>query len=152
LREIPDNGFTSHLPVAPSHRHNATDKSPVHDAEPNSIILPSPNRKTTHLNRTLDVVLSLRGNNIRSLHTSTTTTTTDFHIDRQLIIHQHLKQLTLRLLPTPHSLQDTPGTAELVADGHDTVVRDGAGDVMVQLEGVLDGEEVALPYFFLQCS
>lgn len=49
-------------------------------------------------------------------------------------------------------VEDAPGAAELLADGADALVVDGAADVVVELEGVLDADEVAVADFFFLCS
>ena len=43
-----------------------------------------------------------------------------------------------------NSTKDPLSSPELVADGHDTVVGDGACDVVRSLEGIFDAEEVAM--------
>lgn len=72
----------------------------------------------------------------------------------QLDVFQQVLYLLLLLLPLAASAtasggllascaDDAPGAPELVSDGYDTVVRDGASHVVVRLERVLDGEEKA---------
>lgn len=68
-------------------------------------------------------------------------------------LHDSVKEVSLlRLSCVPYVRQDPPRPAELVPDGDNAVVRDRAGDIMFELEGILDGKEVTVPDFSLLCT
>lgn len=70
------------------------------------------------------------------------------HINR--LRYQDIQQLAFRPLTAAHGLDDAPGASKLVADSHDAVVGDCAGDVVVEFKGIFDGEEVAMADLFLR--
>lgn len=57
---------------------------------------------------------------------------------------RYILQKRFLALRPPSVLDEPPCSAELVTDGHDSIVRNGSGNIVFQLEGILNGEEEAV--------